>query len=321
MSVTQSKLEASLERVRALVRDPREGLFGPNSCTWLVARETGIFLAAGRAALLQLAHPFVAHAVDQHSATRTDPAGRFLRTFESVFPMVFGDLDSAFACARRVHGVHRTIVGRVTEDVGELREGDPYHANQEAALFWVAATLLDSAILARELLLGPLSPSFKEQYYQEHRRFVYLFGVTDEHIPPTWGDFQRYNRAMWASATLEPGRVARELAGFLMAPPGFLLALPTRAYGALTVALLPEPIREGFGLKLDAASRALSRASLAAARRAYPLLPPSVRFLPAYRDAVRRVERRPRGRVAAQLERRLRDAAETGLREALQRPG
>jgi uncharacterized protein (DUF2236 family) len=321
MTVTQSKLEASLERVRGMVRDPREGIFGPNSCTWLITRETGVFLAAGRAALLQLAHPFVAHAVDQHSATRSDPAGRFLRTFESVFPMIFGDLDSAFQCARRVHGVHRTIAGRVTEDVGDLRAGDPYHANQEAALFWVAATLLDSAVLARELLLGPLSPSFKEQYYQEHRRFVYLFGVPDEQIPPTWGDFQAYNRAMWSSSTLAPGRVARELAGFLMAPPGLLLALPTRAFGALTVALLPEQLREGFGMALGPTERALAGATLAAARRAYPLLPPSMRFLPAYRDAVRRVERRPRGRVVSLLERRIRSAAEVGLREALQRPG
>ncbi|MCS6899229.1 MAG: oxygenase MpaB family protein [Myxococcales bacterium] len=320
MSVTQSKFEASLERVRALVRNPREGLFGPHSCTWLVARETGIFLAAGRAALLQLAHPFVAHAVDQHSATRTDPAGRFLRTFENVFPMVFGDLESAFACARRVHKIHQTVVGRVTENVGGLRVGDPYYANQEAALFWVAATLLDSAILARELLLGPLSPSFKEQYYQEHRRFVYLFGVSDEIIPPTWGDFQRYNRILWSSPLLQPGRVARDLAGFLMTPPGPLLVLPTRAYGALTIALLPEPIREGFGLKLDITNRLLANATLAAARRTYPQLPPSVRFLPAYRDAVRRVEHRPRGRIAALLERRLRTAAETRLRKALQRP-
>jgi len=320
MGVTQSKLEAGLERVRALVRDPREGVFGPHSCTWLIARESGVFLAAGRAALLQLAHPFVAHAVDQHSSTRSDPAGRFARTFESVFPMIFGDLDTAFRCARRVHAVHRTIRGRVSEESGSLRAGDPYFANQEAALFWVAATLWDSAILARELLLGPLSPGFKELYYEENRRFAYLFGIPDEALPSSWHGFRDHLRGLWASPLLRPGRVARELCGFLMQPPGPLLSAPTRAYGALTASLLPPAIREGFRLSLAPADRLLARAALRSARSAYPLLPPSLRFLPAYRDAIRRVERRPRGRLEELVEQHLRAAASAGLQEALQRP-
>lgn len=70
-------LARSLERLRGEVGDPRAGLFGPDSKLWEVNKHSISFLGAGRAALLQLAHPWVAWAIDQHSNTRSDPFGRF----------------------------------------------------------------------------------------------------------------------------------------------------------------------------------------------------------------------------------------------------
>lgn len=318
MTVTPAKLEESLSRVQSGVIDPRWGLFGPHSCQWLVAREAGVFLAAGRAALLQLAHPFVAHAVDQHSKTRSDPAGRFVRTFENVFPMIFGDLDDALRCARRVHQVHRGIAGRITERVGPFAEGAPYHANHEEALFWVAATLWDSALVAHELIFGPLPPSFKEAYYQESKRFAYLFGIPDRVIPPSFADFEVYCREQWGRAAV--GATARSMGLFLLSPPRPLLAPAVRAYGAVTKWLLPAPVLEGYGLSLGNLERQAAERSVALLRGVYPGLPPRIRFLPAYRDAVRRVEQRPRGLAAEGVERGLRAAAERGLRELSRRP-
>ena len=63
--------------------------------SWKIGREAITFLGGGRAALLQLAHPYVAHGVDQHSETRTDPIGRFNRTFLHVFNMIFGSQADA----------------------------------------------------------------------------------------------------------------------------------------------------------------------------------------------------------------------------------
>src|SRR5512134_1060202 len=100
--VTREDLEASLLRLRETVADPRAGILGPQSIGWRIGADLALFLGGGRAALLQLAHPHVAHAVDQHSRTRADVVGRFQRTFRNVFAMVFGDLDDAFAAARRV---------------------------------------------------------------------------------------------------------------------------------------------------------------------------------------------------------------------------
>src|SRR5262245_24603717 len=92
--VTRGALEERLASVRAAVADPVAGLFGPGSTTWEVSREASCFLGAGRAALLQLAHPHVSWAIQHHSKTRNDPAGRFRRTFFHVFRMVFGDLET-----------------------------------------------------------------------------------------------------------------------------------------------------------------------------------------------------------------------------------
>src|SRR6185369_14287653 len=114
-------LERHIERLRAEVTDPCAGIYGPGSMAWTIYKEAVLFVAGGKAALLQLAHPAVAHAVDQHSATRHDPLGRFQRTFDNVWAMVFGDLDSAIGHARRVHAIHSRIAGEIREDVGAFR--------------------------------------------------------------------------------------------------------------------------------------------------------------------------------------------------------
>ena len=143
MTVTRADLEAHLATLAASVRDPRAGLFGPDSAMWKVARESILFLGGGRAALLQLAHPWVATAVEQHSASEADLAGRFKRTFEHVFAMSFGDLDQALTAARRVHALHDTVEGALGESLGPWRAGDHYEAKDVYALLGVLATLVD----------------------------------------------------------------------------------------------------------------------------------------------------------------------------------
>src|SRR5687767_13848481 len=131
MSVTRADLERLIAELRKEIADPRAGIFGPGSVNWQIARESICFLAGGRAALLQLAHPFVAHAVDQHSHTRVDPMGRFVRTFANVFAMVFGDLDYAVESARHVHAIHERVQGSIPEAVGDYAAGSAYLANDE----------------------------------------------------------------------------------------------------------------------------------------------------------------------------------------------
>jgi len=58
--VSDDDLEVELRFVRGHAAGSLAGVFGPDSATWRVNREAAIFLGAGRALLLQLAHPSVA---------------------------------------------------------------------------------------------------------------------------------------------------------------------------------------------------------------------------------------------------------------------
>src|SRR5271157_140668 len=93
--ISDHDLEVELRFVRAHAAGSLAGVFGPDSVTWRVNREAAIFLGAGRALLLQLAHPWVATAVAEHSQVFADPIGRFRRTFKLMFTMVFGTLNHA----------------------------------------------------------------------------------------------------------------------------------------------------------------------------------------------------------------------------------
>src|ERR1700758_1048891 len=104
--VSPANIEALLAELEKLPGDPRLGFFGPDSITWRVNREAAIFLGAGRALLLQLAHPWVAAAIADQSNVFVDPLGRFHRTFNVAFTLVFGTLAQALAVARRLHLRH-----------------------------------------------------------------------------------------------------------------------------------------------------------------------------------------------------------------------
>src|SRR3954451_15185086 len=155
--VSGSDLELALDHVRADMAGPIAGVFGPDTLTWRIDREAVIFLGAGRALLLQLAHPWVSAAIAEHSQTLVDPIGRFHRTFNVMFTIVFGTLDQALAAARRLHRRHAAVVGVMPTAAGPFAQGSAYFANDVGALCWVYATLVDTALAARALVLPALN--------------------------------------------------------------------------------------------------------------------------------------------------------------------
>ncbi|HEX7842692.1 MAG TPA: oxygenase MpaB family protein, partial [Kofleriaceae bacterium] len=211
MIVTRADLEAQLAALRGQIADPRAGILGPESIAWRIGGDVAVFLGGGRAALLQLAHPMVAYAIAQHSHTRADVAGRFRRTFRQVFAMVFGDLEDAFAAARRVHAIHSGIHGTIPEAVGGWPAGAPYHANDADALRWVHATLVDTTLAVREQLDAPLPEPLKDGYVVEMNRFAQLFGIPEALQPRSHREHAAYMRAMLASDRLAVAPCARDL--------------------------------------------------------------------------------------------------------------
>ena len=158
MRITRADFEAGIGDVERDVRDPRGGIYGADSISWQVGRESALFVSAGAASLLQLAHPYVAHAIAQHSKTQSDPMKRFQRTFFHVYRVGFGDLGLAVQSARQIFQVHERIQGTIDEDLGRYRKGDRYEALDPDALYWVYATLLHSALACFQMLVRPLSP-------------------------------------------------------------------------------------------------------------------------------------------------------------------
>ena len=182
--VSAESLERELNVVRGAAAGSLSGIFGPRSITWQVNREAAIFLGAGRALLLQLAHPWIAAAVEQHSDTFANPIGRFHRTFSTVFTMVFGTLAQSLDAARRLHRRHASIQGTLQSAAGPFPAGSSYYANELSALRWVHATLVETALMAYALVLPALTKEQRERYYAESRLFAALFGIPGQRLPP-----------------------------------------------------------------------------------------------------------------------------------------
>lgn len=292
MIVERADLERHLETLRKEIRDPKRGLYGPKTASWTIGRESILFLGGGRAALLQLAHPFVAHAIEQHSRTKIDLVGRFQRTFTYVYSMVFGDLDHAFRSARRVHAFHSTVHGLIDEDIGAFRSGTLYQANDEDALLWVHATLVDTALQVFDRCVRRLDDAERNRYWQESHRFAKLFGISDRTLPATYADFRAYFDGMIASNVIAAGRPAREMAAFLMSAPSPAHEPAMRAYRIITAGLLPPRLRSELGFSYGRREEIAHRAMLATIAPTYRLLPRRLRYVPAYVEARKRLANR-----------------------------
>ncbi|HXW41965.1 MAG TPA: oxygenase MpaB family protein [Xanthobacteraceae bacterium] len=265
-----------------------EGLFGPASLTWRVDREAIAFLGAGRALLLQLAHPWVAIAIAEHSRAGIDPIGRFHRTFAVVYTMVFGSRTQAFAAARALHARHAAITGTMPADFGPFARGSYYCANELDALRWVYATLIDTAVLAQDMVLTPLTDGERDAYYTESKRFAALFGIAPEELPDNWTGFAAYNAAMWRSDILTVTPAARDIARQLMSAPRTVLRAP-RWYRAVTAAMLPPSLRTPFDLPFGEAERRVAKRAVARIRKLYPRLPARLRYVAPYHEAMARL--------------------------------
>jgi uncharacterized protein (DUF2236 family) len=294
--VGRDDFERSLAELAASVRDPRAGIFGPGSLAWRFGGDLIVFAGGGRAALLQLAYPFVAHAIEDHSRARADIVGRFRRTFQSVFAMVFGALPDALAAARRVHAVHTRVRGT-------LPDGRAYHANDARALRWVHATLVDTIVAVRRRLGDAPPVAELDAYAREMNRLAALFGIPRALLPETWAEHAAYFDAMLVGGELAVAPCARDMAMFLVGRGGPDPQPPLgRAVEAVTASLLPAELARAFGLRDSAFAVAAATRAIAPL---YRVLPRRLVAIPARAEAARRVVGKPPSRLAAWTERRL----------------
>lgn len=233
--------------------------------------EPAILFGAGRALLLQLAHESVAQGVQDHSDFKGNPFKRLQGTLEATNAVVFGSKELADAVGRRIQWMHGFV------------RGAGYEANDPANLMWVHATLVDTALLCYQDLVGPLSAAEQETYYQEMKLVAEAFGCPTSAQPATLADFHRYFDD--AVASLEVSALGRDLIGFILDPELPLnLHVPFKPLLGLqrrfTMGTLPPPVREQLGLAWSTADQVRFERGRSRVRAVVSRTPRSVRTAP-----------------------------------------
>ena len=267
--------ETLLAAVAARTADCNAGIFGPASLSWKINRESALFLGAGRAALLQLAHPWVAAALAEHSTVMNRPIARFHNTFRIVFTMIFGSLGQALAAARHLYALHTQIRGELPEDVARWKSRFAYEANEIGALRWVFATLVESAVIGLRLRAARVDRSRARAILRGKQNAGRPFWSsrggaakrTGRHLPHTTG-------RCTPEADLGVSDAARAMAHSLLRGAGSWIR-PPHWYRALTVEWLPERFRAEFGLKFGPAEQRASARARRCLPAIYRRLPPA----------------------------------------------
>jgi uncharacterized protein (DUF2236 family) len=293
---TREALDQRIAAAQARVKNPVEGIFGAQSMTWRINRESALFLGAGRAALLQLAHPWVAAALDQHSSVMQKPIKRFHNTFRIVFTMIFGTAGQAFRAARSLYELHTKITGDLPDAVAGYAKGSRYEALQIPALRWVYATLIESAVIAYDCVMPPLTGEERAIYYAESKILAGLFGLPVESLPEDWASFESYVAEICASDALGVSERAREMGRGIMTGAGSWIPIP-RWYRALTAEWMPQRFREEFGLAFGDGEQRAAQDARRWLPRIYPTLPDAARFVGPYQEAQARLQQRNPGFV------------------------
>jgi uncharacterized protein (DUF2236 family) len=252
-------------------------IYRPDSVTWRVNRESALVLAGGRALLMQLAHPAVAAGVDEHSDFRHHPMARLQRTLDLSLRLSFGDRTEVLAAAQAINRVHHHV------------HGAGYSAEEPPLLFWVQATLIDSALVAFETFVEPLRPVERDEYLREAQRVGRLLGVPPALYPRDFDGFERYLEGMLAGPELRVDDRARELAASVLRPP--VKGVPAAVwapFGALTAGLLPRSLREAYGLPWGRRQRAVFASARWSLPKLLPHLPAALRTVPHARSGRRR---------------------------------
>jgi uncharacterized protein (DUF2236 family) len=223
---------------------------------WTVAdrinAERVVLLGWSRAILLQMAHPLIAAGVAQHSSFNASPlasAQRLHHTVRAMLHLTFGDATAYERTLDGIRAIHRRVNGTLATAVGPFPAGTRYSAEEPALLMWVHATLIESAVLTYDALVGPVSGADRDQYCREAAPVAIALGAHASEVPPTWQAMTDYIARTHASGVLVVGADAQAIASAILR--GRLTAMTGPAAWLnrrLTAGWLPPGIRAQYGL-------------------------------------------------------------------------
>jgi uncharacterized protein (DUF2236 family) len=200
----------------------------------------------------------------------------------------FDESAKAYATLEQVGNIHKHVHGSVEADEA-LPRGTPYDARDSQLLMWVHATLVDSAIIAYDLFVKPLSLQEKALYYEESKKLAELFDIPNAIVPQSLGEFSAYLDEMIQGNTIAVGPAARSLAHDIVYPTPWILRPAAPLFRVVTAGLLPERLRSAYGLKWNRPREKVFWLFARLFRLLLPLIPGPVRIVPNARAAEKRL--------------------------------
>lgn len=248
--------------------------FTPESMIRRIHREALTLLGGGRAILLQLAHPFVAAGVENHSQFQSEILARLHRTLQFMQHLVFADGHHTRDALRQFHAVHHQIRGHLSQKAGKFPTGTPYSGSDPQTKLWVHATSVDTSLRVYEQFVTALTREERRMYYADTCILARLMAIPDAILPSTLDEFDEYMQEMLCGETLEVTSTARRLARAVLYPQvGLLPGLSAALLRTVTVGILPERIRGEYGLIWNRKRRYFLRFLSMATRSVRPVAP------------------------------------------------
>ncbi|MEO6942432.1 MAG: oxygenase MpaB family protein [Terrimesophilobacter sp.] len=233
-----------------------------------VSGEAVLLAGAGRAILLQIAHPAVGRGVARHSDFSSDPLRRLRNTLTYVYVVVYGTPEEVARIARAVNATHVQV------------RGDQYDASDPDLQLWVAATLYQTAIEVYERVVGPLPPEDVEQLYRDYA----VLGTTLTMSPGLWPKDTEAFRKYWLStlATLRVDDEVLAVSRALLHPTGgpWWIRRMMPLVRLITAGLLDESLRTTFELPWDARRQRRFDRTMRMMARTNRILPARLRHWP-----------------------------------------
>jgi uncharacterized protein (DUF2236 family) len=242
--------------------------FTDDSAIRRVAGEACVLGGAGRAILLQVAHPKVAKGVAEHSRFTDDPMARLRGTLNYVYGITFGTAEEAEWVAGAVRRIHTRVVG------------PGYSADDPELQLWVAATLYESASQTYDLAFGPMPADMAEELCRQEVYTATSLGCPAELWPASVEAFRDYwqRQVETLEVSDEAKRICRDLMYARNLPWYVRTLIPINRF--VTAGLLPERLRDAYGFAWSPRRERLFRLGVRVTRLTYPRIPRTLRRLP-----------------------------------------
>lgn len=237
-----------------------------------------------RAILLQMAHPLIAAGVADHSSFRASPvasARRLHQTVRAMLGLSFGSEAERQRVIDEIRAIHRRVRGSLRTDVGTWPAGTAYSAEDPALLLWVHATVVESAILAYDAIVGEIEVADRDVYCRDAAGVAIALGARPADVPVDWSGLTRYINMVYASGVLAVGPDGRAVGTAVLRGRLSTLTGPVAwANRRLTAGWLPPAIREQYSLPWsDRHDRQFHRV-LRSLRRMRAVMPPALALWP-----------------------------------------